>query len=40
MSTLRVELEVSDYDQWREAFEKDAAGRQESGAVEYRISGQ
>lgn len=37
MSTLRVELEVRDYDTWRDAFAKDAAGRQRNGARRYRI---
>jgi hypothetical protein len=37
MTTLRVELEVRDYDLWRSAFEKDAGGRERSGARRYRI---
>ena len=37
MATLRVELEVRDYDLWRSAFEKDAGGRVRSGARRYRI---
>ena len=37
MATLRVELEVRDYDLWRSAFEKDAGGRERSGARRYRI---
>jgi hypothetical protein len=36
-TTLRVELEVRDYDLWRGAFEKDAGGRARSGARRYRI---
>ena len=36
-TTLRVELEVRDYDRWRAAFEIDAAGRQRHGARRYRI---
>jgi hypothetical protein len=35
--TLRVELEVRDYDLWRNAFDKDAGGRERSGARRYRI---
>lgn len=37
MTTLRVELQVRDYDMWRSAFEKDAGGRKRSGARRYRI---
>ena len=37
MATLRVELEVRDYDLWRSAFERDAGGRERSGARGYRI---
>ena len=37
MITLRVRLRVQDYDMWRAAFEKDAAGRQAHGATGYRI---
>lgn len=37
MTTLRVELQVRDYDLWREAFESDAGGRQQSGMRRYRI---
>ncbi len=37
MSTLRIELEVRDYDTWRSAFAQDAAGRQGNGARSYRI---
>lgn len=37
MATLRVELEVRDYDMWRDAFERDAGGRERSGARGYRI---
>ena len=32
-ATLRVELEVRDYDLWRSAFDKDAGGRERSGAA-------
>jgi hypothetical protein len=35
--TLRVELEVRDYDLWRSAFDKDAGGRERFGARSYRI---
>ncbi|MFF1253495.1 hypothetical protein ACFVYC_13475 [Pseudarthrobacter sp. NPDC058329] len=37
MATLRIELQVRDYELWRSAFEKDAAGRERSGARRYRI---
>ncbi|WP_104046063.1 hypothetical protein [Arthrobacter sp. ZGTC412] len=37
MATLRIELQVRDYELWRSAFEKDAAGRERSGARGYRI---
>jgi hypothetical protein len=36
-ATLRVELEVRDYDLWRRAFDTDAGGRERSGARRYRI---
>jgi hypothetical protein len=36
-ATLRVELEVRDYDRWRSAFDKDAGGRERSGARRYRV---
>ena len=37
MGTLRVELQVRDYDLWRGAFARDAGGRQRSGVRRYRI---
>lgn len=37
MVTLRVKLRVNAYESWREAFGKDAAGRQAHGASGYRI---
>jgi hypothetical protein len=37
MAMLCVELEVRDYDLWREAFGRDAGGRQEAGMRRYRI---
>lgn len=37
MATLRIELEVRDFDLWREAFGKDAAGRAAHGMRAYRI---
>jgi hypothetical protein len=37
MGTLRIELQVRDYDLWRGAFERDAGGRQRSGVRRYRI---
>ena len=36
-ATLRVELQVRDYDLWRGAFERDAGGRKEAGMRRYRI---
>ena len=36
-ATLRVELQVRDYDLWREAFGKDAGGRRQAGMRRYRI---
>jgi hypothetical protein len=37
MATLRLEIEVRDYDLWRGAFERDAGGRQQAGMRRYRI---
>lgn len=37
MATLRMRLTVRGYDMWRDAFEKDAAGREVHGATGYRI---
>jgi len=37
MATLRIDLEVKDYDMWRTAFGKDAAGRERHGAQRHRI---
>jgi quinol monooxygenase YgiN len=37
MTTLRIELEVRDYEQWREAFGRDAGRRAENGMRRYRI---
>lgn len=37
MVTMRVRLVVRDYEMWRTAFGKDAAGRQSFGATGYRI---
>ncbi len=36
-TTLRVQLEVRDYDLWRSAFDKDAGGRERNGTRRYRI---
>lgn len=36
-TTLRIELQVRDYDLWRGAFEQDAGGRQQAGMLRYRI---
>jgi hypothetical protein len=35
--TLRLELQVRDYDMWRHAFEQDAGGRAQAGMRCYRI---
>lgn len=37
MATLRLEFKVRDYDMWREAFARDAGGRQEAGMLSYRV---
>jgi hypothetical protein len=37
MATLRIDLEVKDYDLWRTAFGKDAGGRGRHGAQRHRI---
>jgi hypothetical protein len=37
VTTLRMELQVRDYDMWRQAFEGDAGGRQQAGMRRYRI---
>lgn len=37
MTTLRLELEVRDYDMWREAFSHDRADRAGHGMRRYRI---
>ncbi len=37
MTTLRIDLEVKDYDMWRAAFGKDAGGRGRHGARRHRI---
>jgi hypothetical protein len=37
MATLRMELQVRDYDLWRSAFEQDAGGRAQAGMRRYRI---
>lgn len=36
-TTLRIELQVRDYDLWRTAFEQDAGGRARAGMRRYRI---
>src|SRR5262245_39492192 len=36
-TTLRLEVQVRDFDMWRAAFEKDAGGRQQAGMRRYRI---
>jgi hypothetical protein len=37
MTTLRIDLQVKDYDMWRTAFGKDAGGRGRHGAQRHRI---
>ena len=37
MATLRIDIEVRDFDMWRDAFGKDAGGRGEHGARCHRI---
>jgi hypothetical protein len=37
MATLRIDLEVGDYDMWRDAFGKDAGGRGRHRARRHRI---
>lgn len=37
VATLRIELQVRDYDMWRGAFDRDAGDRQGSGVRRYRI---
>lgn len=37
MTTLRIELQVKDYELWRQAFANDQAGRAERGMRSYRI---
>ena len=36
-TTLRIDLEVRNYDLWRQAFAQDQAGRAEYGMRRYRI---
>jgi hypothetical protein len=38
MPTLRIEHRVADFDGWKEAFDRDPAGREQSGVRRYRIS--
>jgi hypothetical protein len=37
MTTLRIDLQVKDYEMWRTAFGKDAGGRGQHGAQRHRI---
>jgi hypothetical protein len=37
MATLRIDLQVKDYDLWRTAFGRDAGGRGRHGASSHRI---
>lgn len=38
MTTLRIEHPVPDYDAWKRAFDRDPAGRENSGVRRYQIS--
>ena len=38
MPTLRIEHQVHDFDTWKAAFDRDPAGRQQSGVRGYRVS--
>ncbi len=37
MLTLQMEHHIRDFDMWKKAFERDPAGRQQSGARRYQI---
>ncbi|HSK17340.1 MAG TPA: hypothetical protein VK915_14380 [Gaiellaceae bacterium] len=37
MRTLRLELTLSDYERWKEAFDNDPVGRREHGVQAHRI---
>lgn len=37
MHVLRVQHSVSDYDEWKKAFDSDPVGRKKSGVLRYRI---
>lgn len=37
MRTLRLELTLSDYEKWKEAFDKDPIGRRDHGVRAHRI---
>ena len=37
METLRIDLEVRDFDMWRNAFGKDAGGRREVVAADVTV---
>ena len=37
MHTLRIEHAIADYDTWKQAFDRDPAGRRRSGARRYRV---
>jgi hypothetical protein len=38
MVTVRIEHRIHDFDAWKSAFDRDPAGRQQSGVRRYRIS--
>ena len=37
MATLHIEHQIRDFDTWKEAFDRDPAGRQQSGVRRYRV---
>lgn len=37
MPTLRIEHSVSDFDAWKEPFDRDPLGRERSGVRSYRV---
>ena len=37
MPTLHIEHKIRDFDSWKAAFDRDPAGRQQSGVRRYRV---
>jgi hypothetical protein len=37
MLTVRIEHQIHDFDAWKAAFDRDPAGRKQSGVLSYRI---